>query len=85
MAIVQTVILQGYAPDLDDIELLSLTGASFLVAAAIGGPGRVVATCEVSRRTQLRAKRKMPDVCATMGIECINGYELWRRLEFRIA
>jgi hypothetical protein len=85
MAVVQTVISQGYAPDLDDIELLSLTRDPFLVAAALGGPGRVVATREVSKRTQLRAKRKVPDVCATMGIECINDYELWRRLDFRIA
>ncbi len=85
MAIVQTVITQGYAPDLDDIELMSLTRDPFLIAAALAGSDRIVATREVSKRTQQRAKRKVPDVCATMGIECINDYELWRRLDFRIA
>ena len=84
MQTVQAVISEGYAPDLDDIELLSLTRDPFLVAAALGGPNRVVATREVSKRTQQRAKRKVPDVCATMGIQCINDYELWRRLDFRI-
>jgi hypothetical protein len=85
MAIVQRVISQGYAPNLDDIELLSVTRDPFLIAAALGGPDRVVATREVSRPTAQRAKRKVPDVCATMGIACINDYELWRRLDFRIA
>ncbi len=85
MATVQTVISQGYAPNLDDIELLSLTRDPFLVAAALGGPDRIVATREVSKLTQKRAKRKIPDVCATMGIECINDYELWRLLDFRIV
>ncbi|MFC7739368.1 DUF4411 family protein [Roseomonas sp. GCM10028921] len=85
MATVQTVISQGYAPDLNDIELLSLTRDPFLVAAALGGPDRVVVTREVSKPGKKRANRKVPDVCATMGVECINDYELWRRLDFRIS
>lgn len=85
MATVQTVIATGYAADLDDIELLSLTRDPFLIAAALEGPRRIVATREVSKQTQQRAKRKVPDVCTTMGIECINDCELWRRLDFRIV
>ena len=42
MASVQQVIAAGYAPDLNDIELLSLTRDPFLIAAALGGPDRVV-------------------------------------------
>jgi len=85
MATVQKVIAEGYAADLNDIELLTLTRDPFLIAAAMGGSDRVVVTREVSKRTATRAKRKVPDVCATMGVACINDYELWRRLDFRIA
>jgi hypothetical protein len=85
MAKVQMVVSQGYAPDLDDIELLTLTRDPFLIAAALSGTDRVVVTREVSKPKKMRANRKVPDVCATMGVECINDYELWRRLDFRIA
>jgi len=84
MAAVQRVIARGYAPDLNDVELLSMTRDPFLVAAALGGPDRVVATREVSKPKKQRANRKVPDVCATMGIECISDFELWRRLDFRV-
>jgi hypothetical protein len=30
------------------------------------------------------ANRKLPDVCGTMGVVCIDDFELWRRLDFRI-
>lgn len=81
---VRRVIRLGYAPDLDDVELLTLTRDPFLVAAALMATGRIVATREVSKITQTRARRKVPDVCGTMGIECINDFELWRRLDFRL-
>jgi hypothetical protein len=84
-AAVAQVIAQGYASDLDDVELLSLTRDPFLIAAALLAPGRVVATREVSKPNRVRANRKVPDVCSTMGIECINDFELWRRLDFRIT
>lgn len=84
IATVQKVIAVGYAPDLNDVELLSVAQDPFLVAAALGGPDRVVVTREVSRPGKQRANRKVPDVCATMGIGCINDFELWRRLDFRL-
>lgn len=83
-AAVQRVIAEGYAPDLNDVELLSLTRDPFLVAAALGGPGRVVATREVSKPKKQRANRKIPDVCAALKLECIGDFELWRRLNFRM-
>ena len=79
------VIARGYAADLDDVELLALTRDPFLVAAALLGPDRVVATREVSKPGRVRANRKIPDVCRTMNIESINDFELWRRLDFRIT
>ena len=84
MAAVQTVIARGYAQDLNDVELVTVARDPFLVAAALGGPGRVVVTREVSKPKKQRANRKVPDVCATFGIECISDFELWRRLDFRL-
>ena len=85
MAAVQKVIAEGYAPDLNDVELISLTRDPFLVAAGLGGPDRVVATREVSKPKRQRANRKVPDVCAAMGLDCISDFELWRRLDFRVG
>jgi hypothetical protein len=84
-AAVQRVIQTGYAPDLNDVELLALTRDPFLVAAALAGPDRVVVTREVSKPKRIRANRKVPDVCVTMGVEWIDDFELWRQLDFRIA
>lgn len=83
--IVQRVISQGYAPDLDDNEIETIGRDPFLVAASISGPDRVVVTREVSSPRKQRANRKVPDVCATMGVSCISDFDLWRALDFRIA
>lgn len=78
------VIAKGYAPDLDDVELEKIGRDPFLIAAALGGPDRVVVTREVSSPRKHRANRKVPDVCVTMGVAWIDDFELWRRLDFRI-
>lgn len=78
------VITTGYAPDLNDIEVEDLGRDPFLVAAALSGPDRVVVTREISRPSKRRQNRKIPDVCADYGIICINDFELWRRLDFRL-
>jgi Domain of unknown function (DUF4411) len=84
MATVQLVISQGYAPDLDDVELETIGRDPFLVAAAMGGAQRVVVTREVSSPRKQRANRKVPDVCSGLGVTSINDFELWRVLDFRI-
>lgn len=81
---VAAVIADGYAPDLDDVELEKIGRDPFLIAAALGDPDRVVVTREVSSPRRKRANRKIPDVCGTMGIRSINDFELWRCLNFRI-
>lgn len=83
-AAVAEVIAKGYAPDLNDVELETIGRDPFLVAAAMGGAPRVVVTREVSSPKKQRANRKVPDVCATMGVASINDFELWRVLDFRI-
>jgi hypothetical protein len=82
---VRDVVARGYAPDLNDIELESIGRDPFLVAAALGGPERVVVTREVSRPSKQRANRKLPDVCATFGLVVINDFGLYRALRFRIG
>ena len=80
----QRVMSRGYAPDLKDDEVETIGRDPFLVAAAMAGPDRVVVTREVSSPRKKRANRKVPDVCATMGVSCITDFELWRVLDFRI-
>jgi hypothetical protein len=83
-ATVADVIAQGYAPDLNDVELEKIGRDAFLVAAAMGGVGRVVVTRERSSPKKQGANRKVPDVCTTMGVTWIDDFELWRVLDFRI-
>lgn len=83
-ATLATVIANGYAPDLNDVELEKVGRDPFLIAAAMVGPDRVVVTREHSSPTKQRANRKVPDVCGTMRVAWIDDFELWRRLDFRI-
>lgn len=83
-AYLRLVVASGYAPDLTDVELVKVGKDPFLIAATRGMPDRVVVTREVSKPGRTRANRKIPDVCATMGVTCITDFELWRLLDFRI-
>ena len=82
---VRHVIENGYAPDLNDIELENIGRDPFLIAAALGGANRVVVTREVSRPSKRRANRKLPDVCAAFGLAAINDFALYRVLRFGIG
>ena len=84
MTLVRRVLEVGYAPDLDDVEIEEIGKDPFLVAAALSAPGRFVVTREVSKRTQIRAKRKLPDVCEALGVPSMNDFALYRKLAFSI-
>ena len=63
--IVRQVIDDGYAPDLNDIEIETVGRDPFLVAYALKDTAaRCVVTTEVSAPKRLRANRKIPDVVA---------------------
>jgi hypothetical protein len=81
---VRHVIVVGYAPDLDAVEQSKMGRDPFLIAAALGNPDRIVVTREVSKPSKTRGNRHIPDVCATLGVTCINDFELWKRLDFRL-
>ena len=80
------VIKEGYAPDLDDSEIEEIGRDPFLIGYALNDPARItVVTKEVSTPGKQRANRRVPDVCRTFGIRCINDFELYRELHFRIT
>ena len=81
---VNHVIDHGYAPDLNDVEIVKVGKDPFLIAAALAGSDRVVVTREVSKPSMTRANRKVPDVCATFGIVSISDFRLYSILNFSI-
>ncbi len=81
-----TVLTQGYAHDLNDSEIEEIGRDPFLIGYALSDPpGTTVVTKEVSAPSKQRANRRVPDVCKTFGIRCINDFEFYRELNFKIG
>jgi hypothetical protein len=79
------VLEEGYAPDLNDSEIEEIGQDPFLIAYALAKRGdTTVVTKEVSAKSKTRANRRIPDVCETFGIRCINDFEFYRELDFKI-
>lgn len=80
----QTVVDQGYASDLSDIEIAQLGFDPFLIAYALEVPEeRCIITAEVPKPSKRRQNRKIPDVCNTFSIEWHNPFWLNRTLGFK--
>lgn len=84
-AVVARVIDQGYAADLNDIEVEKIGRDPFLIAYALAGQGRCVVTTEVSKPTAIRANRRIPDVCVGFGVTCIDTFAFLKALNFTTA
>ena len=85
-ALVQQVVTTGYAPDLTDDEVEKIGRDPFLIAYALANIAeRCVVTTEVSRPSARRQNRKVPDVCAAVGVRCVGPFALNRDLGFRTA
>lgn len=83
---VSQVIAKGYAPDLNDKEIEVIGRDPFLIAhALLDQSNRCVVTTEVSRPSAQRHNRKVPDVCNTVGVNCINAFDFVRRLDFKTS
>jgi hypothetical protein len=81
--LVSTVIDQGYAPDLNATELLTVGRDPFLIAYAfVSTADRTIVSFETSAPAKQRANRKIPDVCAGLGIKCITLFDLIEVLDF---
>jgi hypothetical protein len=81
--LVRRVLTEGYAPDLNDDEIEAIGRDPFLVAYALAAPAeRCVVTTEVSSPRKQRQNRRLPDVCATMGVSCCDTFAMLRALGF---
>ena len=91
--VVSRVVEEGYAADLGDDEILKLGRDPFLIAYAMSRPeSRFVVTTEASNPRQpgtaifdfsrVRGNRHIPDVCASLGIRCVNTFTFVRELDF---
>ena len=82
-ALVQQVVITGYAPDLTDDEIEKIGRDPFLIAyALVDTVQRCVVTTEVSRPSARRQNRRVPDVCADVGVLCIGPFTLNKNLGF---
>jgi hypothetical protein len=83
--LVQRILRDGYAPDLNDTEVAQLGRDPFFIAYAINQPQanqRCIVTTESSKPSKIRANRHIPDVCGTFGIPWCNSYEFFKTLGF---
>ncbi len=81
--LVSEVTIQGYAPDLNDVELVKIGRDPFLISYGLVSLGqRTVVTTEGSKPKTQRANRRVPDVCAQLKIPCINTFALLKALNF---
>ena len=77
------VIEEGYAPDLDATELITVGKDPFLIAyGLVSTADRTIVSFEVSAPAKRRANRKIPDVCAGFRLNCITMFELIETLDF---
>ena len=76
-------VTEQYAPDLTDDELEAIGRDPFLIAHALADPGhRCVVTTEVSKRRLQRQNRRVPDICADVGVQCCDTFAMLRALKF---
>ena len=79
------VIAKGYAPDLNEVELVEVGKDPFLIAYACMDPkSRCVVTFENSKPRKKRANSKIPDVCKILGVQCITIFEMLEVLDFKL-
>jgi hypothetical protein len=81
--LVNTVVEKGYANDLTDNQLEEIGRDPLLVAYAMSGKDRWVVTREVSAPSKIRLNRRIPDVCATFGLQWCDPFRVNRELGFK--
>jgi Domain of unknown function (DUF4411) len=81
--ILQRVLDDGYGRDLTDADLGTIGRDPFLIAYALAKKDRVVVTTEVSKPSQKRQNRKIPDVCEQLGVTCLNTFQMTRALDWK--
>lgn len=74
-------ILAQYGDNLTERELDRIGKDPFLIAAAFR-TGATVVSREGTKRSLKRANRRVPDICADLGINCINDHQLIAALDW---
>jgi hypothetical protein len=68
---------------LDEAELLTVGKDPFLIAyGLVSVANRTIVSFETSAPAKQRANKKIPDVCAGFGLQCITMFELIDALDF---
>jgi hypothetical protein len=81
--LVRQVLTVGYAPDLADDEVEQIGRDPFLIAYALSDTAnRCVVTNEAPAPRKQRQNRRIPDVCASVGVTCCSAFEMMRALRF---
>ena len=81
--LVREVVSKGYADNLNEDEVEAVGFDPFLIAhALVDRNHRVVVSAENSASSKQRANRKVPDVCASLGVDCLGKFALTQHLEF---
>lgn len=82
-AVVERVIAEGYASDLDDAEVIKIGQDPFLIGCGASNPTqRTVVSFENSAPSKIRANRKVPDVCKQFGVKCIDLHQMLDELDY---
>lgn len=83
-ALVQQVTYNGYLANPTDADIAKLGRDPFLISYGLVDPDdRVIVTAEVSKPRAQGSNRKVPDVCDSLGVKHINGFQLIQELDFR--
>ena len=82
--LVARIAEEGYAYDLDDVEVEKIGRDPFLIAHALADAhNRCVVSNESSRPSQQRANRRIPDVCRDFNVSCRHTFTFIQELDFR--
>lgn len=82
-ALVASVLTNGYAPDLNDAELIEIGKDPFLIAHGATDPAnRTVVSFETSAPAKTRKNRKIPDVCTQFGVACVDLFGMVDALDY---
>lgn len=77
------MVKDGYANDLTDDEVEKIGRDPFLISYALGEAKRCIVTTEISKPSRKRHNRHIPDVCATLKVNCCGPWDLNKKLGFK--
>lgn len=81
--LVAQVVYQGYLPNPTENDMVRMGQDPFLISYALKDPeNRCIVTSEASKPSRQGANRHIPDVCNALGLQCIDGHQLIRDLDF---